>query len=69
MELNIKIKDDRPYYRTLLRILAFFAPIYFVFYAPLNKDKDDPFIKSLWWFIASGFCFYAIVLVTIIKSK
>jgi hypothetical protein len=49
------------YFNILLQVSAFLLPVYFIFYPPLNENPKDPFIKSLGWFIAAGFCFYGIL--------
>jgi len=51
----------RKYFHVVLQLAAFLIPVYFIFYPPLNENPKDPFIKSLWWFIAAGFCFYGIL--------
>ena len=59
----------RIYYNSFLQLSAFLLPVYFIFYPPLNDNPKDPFIKSLWWFIVAGFCFYGIsaLLIFVIK--
>lgn len=47
----------------LLRIGAFFIPIYFVFYSPLNDTSKSPQTRKLWKFIISGFVVYIGVIV------
>ncbi len=59
----------RKYFNRILQIAAFLLPVYFIFYPPLNENPKDPFIKSLWWFIAAGFCFYGILALLIFVIK
>jgi hypothetical protein len=43
------------YLFTLLKVLAFVIPFYFVFYGPLH---DNPEMKILWKYVFSGFLAY-----------
>lgn len=56
----------KKYFNMILQLSAFLLPVYFIFYPRLNDNPKDPFIKSLWWFIIAGFCFYGILAVIIL---
>jgi hypothetical protein len=51
----------KKYFNAFLQLSAFLVPIYFIFYHRLNENQKDPFIKSLWWFLVAGFCFYGVL--------
>ena len=56
---------NKQYFKKFLIVSAFLLPVYFVFYPKLNDYKGDKFVKSLWISITAGFCFYAILILSI----
>ena len=50
------------YLFTLLKVLAFVIPFYFVFYGPLH---DNPEMKILWKYVFSGFLAYIFLAIVV----
>jgi len=53
-------------YKYFLFLSAFFIPIYFIFYPPLNERYESNLVKSLWISIFMGFLFYAVMISVIV---
>jgi drug/metabolite transporter (DMT)-like permease len=51
------------YVFTLLKILAFIIPFYFVFYGPLHSRQENQSIKVLWKYVLLGFLAYILAFI------
>jgi len=51
------------YFFTLLKVLAFIIPFYFVFYGPLYDKPENPKMKFLWKYVLLGFLAYILVFI------
>jgi hypothetical protein len=54
---------------TLLKILAFIIPFYFVYYGPLHEKREIEKIKVLWKYVLYGFLAYILALIILIFVK
>ena len=59
----------KKYYNNILCLFTFLLLVYFIFYSPLHEKPRDLFVKSMWWFIIGGFCFYGLIAAVIILIK
>lgn len=57
------------YLFTLLKVLAFAIPFYFVFYGPLHDNPENPKMKILWKYVFSGFLAYILFFVIVKYAK
>lgn len=57
------------YFFTLLKILAFVIPFYFVFYGPLHDKPENPKMKVLWKYVLLGFLAYILIFIMMTYLK